>query len=255
MATMFIVRIAGMAFVGIGMLLTIFIDAYLSIGITATFLTPWTDAIGLVRARGNEQAHKSLQRTKHSALFGSSIAVFSSTLFYINSILWVMGIGPFVTSPWLNPLVFGANLDSILNDIGVFLLSGAWQQLPVLCREQAGSGTNNADISNSSNRPVLCKEQEGSGTNNADISNSPSRPRVLSNCSSSSVESISIDRRTDESSSAEPRQDIDWLFQETRADVQEGNPVHEAAAGVRLKPLCFSPGSKTSTKVAIDPSV
>jgi hypothetical protein len=51
------------------------------------------------------------------------LAVFSSTILYINAILFTVVQGPFMTNPWLNPIVFGSNLDSICNDIGLLLLS------------------------------------------------------------------------------------------------------------------------------------
>jgi hypothetical protein len=73
---------------------------------------------------------KNLQATKQSTLAGASIAVFSSSLFYINLVLFVGMQGDFLTSIWLNPFVCGANFDSILNDLGVALISRPLRQNP-----------------------------------------------------------------------------------------------------------------------------
>jgi hypothetical protein len=69
----------------------------------------------------------SLEKTKWLTLAGSSLAVISSTALYINGGLYVV-LGdygkPFYANPYLNVLVFGINLDSVLNDIGMLLACG-----------------------------------------------------------------------------------------------------------------------------------
>jgi hypothetical protein len=72
-------------------------------------------------------AYKHLQKTKWLTLVGSTLTVASSTVFYIEALLFVTigrKIHVFWRSPWLHINVFGANADSILNDIGICLASG-----------------------------------------------------------------------------------------------------------------------------------
>jgi hypothetical protein len=74
----------------------------------------------------------SLEKTKWLTLAGVSLAVISSTALYINLGLWVVlgGYGkPFWTNPYLNVLVFGINLDSVLNDIGMLLACGVIKKI------------------------------------------------------------------------------------------------------------------------------
>ena len=84
--------------------------------------------MGDVRSEGQI----SLEKTKWLTLLGASLAVISSTAFYINFGLWVV-LGdngkPFYTSPYLNVMVFGINLDSVLNDIGMLLACGVVKKI------------------------------------------------------------------------------------------------------------------------------
>jgi hypothetical protein len=71
--------------------------------------------------------YKSMMKTKWLTLSGASLAVLSSTVLYINVMLWIM-LGkkgnPFHANPYLNVFVFGMNLDSVLNDLGMLLVCG-----------------------------------------------------------------------------------------------------------------------------------
>jgi hypothetical protein len=60
-------------------------------------------------------------------LLGASLAVVSSTALHVNMgmLLVLRGPGtPFQTNPCLNAMVFGINLDSVLNDLGMLLVCG-----------------------------------------------------------------------------------------------------------------------------------
>jgi hypothetical protein len=60
-------------------------------------------------------------------LLGVSLAVVSSTALYINTGMFFVlgGMGkPFWTNPYLHVFIFGMNLDSVLNDLGMLLASG-----------------------------------------------------------------------------------------------------------------------------------
>jgi hypothetical protein len=65
-------------------------------------------------------------------LLGASLAVVSSTALYINAGMF-FGLGgmgtQFWTNPYLNILVFGINLDSVLNDIGMILVCGVLNKI------------------------------------------------------------------------------------------------------------------------------
>ena len=84
-------------------------DSYFSVVVTAVFLKP---VIGVLReGRGLQTAQKSLgykrmKQTRNMTLFGSSLAVLSSTYLYINLLLFFDGKTSNIrTSEWLNPLV------------------------------------------------------------------------------------------------------------------------------------------------------
>jgi hypothetical protein len=72
-----------------------------------------------------------MNKTKWLTLAGSTIAVASSTALYINMFLFcIESEGTFVwANPWTNVFVFGANVDSILNDIGVALVCGVMKRM------------------------------------------------------------------------------------------------------------------------------
>jgi hypothetical protein len=71
-----------------------------------------------------------MMKTKWMTLSGASLAVLSSTALYINVLLFLVlggehGSGSqWHASPYLDFGVFGVNLDSILNDLGMLLVCG-----------------------------------------------------------------------------------------------------------------------------------
>ena len=73
-----------------------------------------------------------MEKTKWLTLFGTSLAVLSSSALYINGGLYVV-LGdfgnPFLANIYLNPFVFGINLDSVLNDVGVLLACGVLKKV------------------------------------------------------------------------------------------------------------------------------
>jgi hypothetical protein len=79
------------------------------------------------RAQAFKDAHASLQKTMWMTFLGSSLTVVSSTALYINILLWAV-VGGYGTPLWANPLlnafVFGLNMDSVLNDLGMLLVCG-----------------------------------------------------------------------------------------------------------------------------------
>jgi hypothetical protein len=114
----FIHRVAGELIAAIIVLTIVVSDTYFSVGASAVFLRPITNTMAMAQGQVQTAAYKGIQRTKYMTLAGASLAVFSSTALYANMLAWVFVKGSFVTNPWLNFTVFGANLDSILNDIG-----------------------------------------------------------------------------------------------------------------------------------------
>jgi hypothetical protein len=94
--------------------------------VTALFLRPIFKVLGEVGGVRSE-GQINLEKTKWLTLMGASLSVLSSTALYINFGL-LIAIGdpgnPFYTNPYLNILVFGNNLDSVLNDIGMLLACG-----------------------------------------------------------------------------------------------------------------------------------
>ena len=95
---------------------------------TALFLRPIYKVLGEGGGAAQLSAgYKSLQITKWVTLSGACLAVFSSSALYTNLLLFII-LGapgnPFYTSPYLHILVFGLNLDSVLNDVGMLLACG-----------------------------------------------------------------------------------------------------------------------------------
>ena len=106
-------------------------DTVFSCVVTALFLRPIfkiLGEVGGVRSPGQI----SLEKTKWLTLVGASLAVISSTAFYINCGLFVV-LGdygkPFYANPYLHVMVFGINLDSVLNDIGMLLACGVVKKI------------------------------------------------------------------------------------------------------------------------------
>jgi hypothetical protein len=109
----------GMAVVGI--LVT---DGLFSIVVANVFLRPILETLRSSGPQRQSDAHKLIARTKWATFSGVTLAVASSSLLYINLILYVVAGDTFNPSPWLNPLVFMVNSDSILNDVSMLLVSG-----------------------------------------------------------------------------------------------------------------------------------
>jgi hypothetical protein len=63
-------------------------------------------------------------KTKWLALSGASLAVLSSTALYINFLLFIVLGGKWLNNPYLSVYVFGINLGSVLNDVGLLLACG-----------------------------------------------------------------------------------------------------------------------------------
>jgi hypothetical protein len=82
-------------------------------------------------------ASQRLERTKRWNLAGVIVTVGSSTLLYINVIAYLV-VSYFrhwtmVMSTWGNPLTFGCFLDSMLNTLGMILLSGMFKDASFSC--------------------------------------------------------------------------------------------------------------------------
>jgi hypothetical protein len=106
-------------------------DTIFSCVVTALFLRPIFKVLGEVGDVRSE-GRISMEKTKWLTLLGASLAVLSSTALYINGGLWAL-LGGFGTPYWVNPylhiFVFGINLDSVLNDVGVLLACGVLKNL------------------------------------------------------------------------------------------------------------------------------
>jgi hypothetical protein len=103
-------------------------DTTFSAVVTVLFLRPIykvlvplsEGGVGIQRSAG----YKSMMKTKWLTLSGASLAVLSSTALYINVFLALMLGGTWYSSPYSNFFVFGMNLDSMLNDLGMLLVCG-----------------------------------------------------------------------------------------------------------------------------------
>jgi hypothetical protein len=98
-------------------------DGAFSIVVTMIFVRPISRILrkGGSNVARHSQGYRELQKTMYMTLFGSSLAVFSSTAWYINAIINTVQPGS-LRNPWSHALVSGINLDSILNDIGMLFM-------------------------------------------------------------------------------------------------------------------------------------
>jgi hypothetical protein len=115
---------AGTACFALTVVAIVIMDLAFSIEITLIFIRPVYLILRQSGARGSP-----LRTTMCMTLFGSTLAVFSSTAFYILCILRTTIVGRFAKSIWLEPLMFALNLDSILNDVGMIFVCGVLKNL------------------------------------------------------------------------------------------------------------------------------
>jgi hypothetical protein len=116
---------AGLVFSTVGCILVIVMDTTFSAMITTAFLLPILEVLGEGKAAARHSAgYKKMQQTKWMTMFGATLSVLSSTLLYVNFMLWLFTQGQYNRSPWLNPWVFGLNMDSICNDVGMIFACG-----------------------------------------------------------------------------------------------------------------------------------
>ncbi len=92
--------------------LTCFVtDSYFSVVVTGLFLKPVMRTLKYGRGIASVQksgGYKQMQQTVYMTLFGSSLAVLSSTYLYVNLLLFFDGkTSGMRSNPWLNPLVIG----------------------------------------------------------------------------------------------------------------------------------------------------
>ena len=109
------------------------LDTAFSALVTAIFLRPIFKVLRDGRAVAQHSAgYKSMIKTKWLTLLGASLAVFSSTALYINmGLFFVLGGNglPFWANPYLHIMVFGMNLDSVLNDVGMLVACGVLKKV------------------------------------------------------------------------------------------------------------------------------
>jgi hypothetical protein len=130
MVIFFLFQQVGVAFIGLAALGVLITDTFFSVVITQAFLRSIHQTLRLQkrthsrRTRTQSAALKTIERTKWTTLAGVSVAVMSSSFLYVNLVLWALFPDTVRRSPWLNPFVFMTNVDSILNDVSMLLLSG-----------------------------------------------------------------------------------------------------------------------------------
>jgi hypothetical protein len=105
----------------LGVCLVILFDSTFSVSLTLAFLVPMWKVLRKQRHESNVQ--NQLQIAAQLTLFGSSLALFSSTTFYLTGFGFYVLYEKWSQSIWLNAYVFGGNVDSILCDIGLLVVS------------------------------------------------------------------------------------------------------------------------------------
>jgi hypothetical protein len=102
--------------------------------VTALFLRPIYKVLRKGGDAGAQHSagYKKLLKTKWATLLGAFLAVMSSTALYTNAGMYFVWGGegtPVWVNPYLNMMVFGLNLDSVLNDIGMLLVCGVLKKV------------------------------------------------------------------------------------------------------------------------------
>ena len=104
--------------------------------VTALFLRPIYKVLDLDPVHGGTTVasaeQKNLVKLKWLTLAGTSPAVVSSTALHVNVILFMALSGrgkPFYSNPYLNVSVFGINMDSTLNNLGMLLVCGVTKKI------------------------------------------------------------------------------------------------------------------------------
>jgi hypothetical protein len=123
--------VAGQVIVMIMAASVLLADSSFSLIATSIFLRPILSYLKMTGVDGRKEmdgAQKLLHR-KYATSCGCFITVASSSLLYINLGLWAVIKNQFHSSPYLNPLVFGVNFSSALNDLGILLVSGAFKSV------------------------------------------------------------------------------------------------------------------------------
>jgi hypothetical protein len=119
----------------VGCILVIATDTTFSAMITGMFLLPILEVLGEGKGVAQHSVGcKKMQQTKWMTAFGVTLSVLSSTLLCVNFMLWVFAGGngsQCSGSPWLNTWVFGGNLDSICNDVGMIFVCGVLKGAPL----------------------------------------------------------------------------------------------------------------------------
>jgi hypothetical protein len=160
MIIFFINATVASVFIGLGTLDIFFTDGFFSVVVTAAFLQPILSTLRQHErpddqiAAPRSDACKHIVRTKWTTLAGVTLAVLSSSMLYINTILWAAMPDTFYPNPWLHPMVFMTNFDSVLNDLALLLVSGLLVSLQTrhnLYRIAPGSGPSGTSISNTIN--------------------------------------------------------------------------------------------------------
>ena len=103
-------------------------DTAFSLICTVIFLRPIVVMLRVGNSAARQSSgYDSLRQTAWMTVFGASLAVFSSTLLYVNVFVFILKSEfghPMLANPFLNPFAFGMNMDSVCNDVGVLLVSG-----------------------------------------------------------------------------------------------------------------------------------
>jgi hypothetical protein len=120
----FISANAAYVFLGVFAVYLLIMDGLFSVIVARAFLRPILQALRTERPIGGLQATRGIERTKWTTFAGVALAVATSSLLYVNIILWAAMRDTFSPSPWLNPFVFMSNVDSMLNDFAMLLASG-----------------------------------------------------------------------------------------------------------------------------------
>ena len=150
-------NVVGYAIAALSGCFLFFFDSVVSVLVTILFLHPIVKTLGEATPTVLQECkgYRHMQRTKWMTVFGAVLSVSSSTLLYTMGILLTTNSWDSIywTSPWLNVIVFPINADSMLNDIGMLLLSGMTHS--VLLKVWPSPAMAELELVNTAGEPII----------------------------------------------------------------------------------------------------
>jgi hypothetical protein len=125
----YVSQIAGLVIGSLFVLFTVALDTAFSVLATMIFVRPISAVLKIASVTHRSAGYKNMQKTKWMSLTGTMLTVSSSTLLYINLLLFFTVKGKYWSDPWLNVMVSGFNIAAMVSDVGMLLVCGIFKNI------------------------------------------------------------------------------------------------------------------------------